>query len=78
MILTCTRYSKWANGKEFNKDDDVEVGVDVTDKMAEDMLRCGYAVVKKAKPIIETKKPDNKEEAHEEKKDSFRKGKKRR
>ena len=57
MILTCTRWSKWANGKEFNKGDDVEVGIDVTDKMAEDMLRCDYAVVKNAKPKIETKKP---------------------
>lgn len=58
MILTCSRYSKWASGQEFNKGDDVEVGVDITDKMAEDMLRCDYADIKKVKPKIETKKTE--------------------
>lgn len=87
MILTCTRYSKWASGQEFNKDDEVAIGKIaigniITDKMAEDMLRCNYAVKKDAKPHIETKKEVAKEEVSipesTEKviKDSVRKSKK--
>ena len=41
--------------KIFKKDDDLEVGVDVPDYIAEDMLRCDYAIAKKGRPRIETK-----------------------
>ena len=41
--------------KNFKKDEDLEVGVDVPDHIAEDMLRCDYAIAKKGRPRIETK-----------------------
>lgn len=47
--------------KSFANGQDLEVGVDVPDKIAEDMLRCDYAIAKKGRPRIETKKEDIKD-----------------
>jgi hypothetical protein len=58
MIITCIKDSKWQIGgaiKSFAKDQDLEVGVDIPDHIAEDMLRCDYAIAKKGMPRIETK-----------------------
>lgn len=57
MIITCLKDSKWEiNGgiKKFVKDQDLKVGVDVPDKIAEDMLNYDYAEPKQRKKI-ETK-----------------------
>ncbi len=59
MEITCTKDSKWSIGgniKSFKNKQDLVVGVDVPDDIAEDMLRCDYAVAKSGQPRIETKK----------------------
>lgn len=75
MIITCSKDSKWKTNSgilSFVKDQDLEVGEDVPDKIAEDMLRCGYADPKQRKKIetkvIETKPKDEKQEKVKSKK----------
>ena len=58
MKIKVIKSAPWkigANLKNFVEGQTLEVGVDVPDAIAEDMLRCDYAVPKKGRPRIETK-----------------------
>jgi hypothetical protein len=73
MKLKCIKDSKWqlkdGSIKSFVEGQKLEVGEDVTDEIAEDMLRCEYAVPCRMpnietkplgkSPVIETKQEDN-------------------
>lgn len=65
MKIKCTKDSKWqlkdGSIRSFVEGQKLEVGIDVTDEIAEDMLRCEYAVPCRM-PNIETKEVENKPE----------------
>ena len=59
FVKLLNQHSKWQKKDgsivSFKDKDDLEVGVDVSDEIAEDMLRCDYAIAKSGQPRIETK-----------------------
>ena len=56
-IIKSAPWQVGVNLTEFTEGQTLEVGVDVPDKIAEDMLRCEYAIKATAgRPRIETKK----------------------